>query len=233
MARPTLLLTRPREGAENFAAQLDPLALDAVHLVVSPLMEIVGTGCIASLEAEEAAIFTSGNGVQFAPDGRGRSAFCVGQQTTQRAAASGWDAHQVGETAQELIAGIMATPPAHPLVHLGGVHTRGDISKILSKAGVQTRHVALYDQELLSLTAEAVIALQNPSIVPVFSPRTAERLVEQSKGNLGAAHIVALSETVAAPFRGEKTAQVHIMPAPEAVYMTKVVENLCGRLALP
>jgi uroporphyrinogen-III synthase len=232
MALPTLLLTRPRNSAEAFAAMLDRSALSVVQLIVAPLMEIVGTGNSIQI-GDEGVIFTSSNGVNFAPEGQGRVAYCVGARTTQQAIARGWDAVQAGETAQELTTFLRTGSSVASLVHLGGIHTRGDIAQKLSLAGIPTQHIALYDQNMLSLSADALKALRNLCIVPVFSPRTAERLVQEAKGCLEHAHIVALSEAVAAPFCGEKTAEVHIISAPLAVYMSKEVENLCRTLTLP
>lgn len=178
-------------------------------------------------------IFTSSNGVLHAPDGNGRVAYCVGAQTTKQAIARGWNATQLGQTARELIAALRTSPPKAELLHLGGTHTVGDIAQTLTSDGISTRHIALYDQRLLLLGSEAFLALRSACIVPVFSLRTAKRLVREAIGHLENAHIVALSEAVAAPFYGEKTAELLILDAPQAVSMAKAVENLCSILSPP
>lgn len=233
MDRPVLLLTRPRISAEAFAGALDPIALDSVNVVIAPLMEVLSTGRSEILAVGQEVIFTSSNGVLHAPDGQGRIAYCVGAQTTKQAIARGWNATQLGQTARELIAALCNSPPKGGLLHLGGTHTLGDIAQTLTSNGINTRHIPLYDQRLLVLKSEAFLALEGQCIAPVFSLRTAERLVREATGRLGNAHIVALSEAVAVPFYGETTAELLILDNPQAVSMVKAVENLCRILSPP
>lgn len=234
MAPPTLLLTRPLESAHAFAASLDPAALAGVRVVIAPLMGIVGTGVTPDLEGARGVIFTSANGVLHAPDGAGRRAYCVGAKTTQHALARGWRAQQCGDTAHELVHSLQSNLPEAPLLHLAGEHTRGDIASTLTAAGVNTDHISLYTQTLLPLEPQALDALDGgPCIVPVFSPRSASHLVQQAVGHLAQAHIVALSDAVAAPFRKENIAQLVELHAPQTIYMRKAVENLCLTLCLP
>ncbi|MCX7565857.1 uroporphyrinogen-III synthase [Sulfitobacter sp. F26169L] len=233
MALPTLLLTRTRDRAQAFAQALDPAALGRVRVMIAPLLAISPTKTPLVLDEMQQVIFTSANGVLHAPPGQGRVAFCVGAHTTQQAIAQGWSATLAGDTAKELIATLSKTPPKGPLLHLGGTHTRGDIAQILTASGVKTRHVALYDQTLLPLEQRAIVALRGPCIVPVFSPRTAAHLVRSAKGKLERASVVALSDAVAEPFRTEKTKNLVIIQAPQAVYMRKAVENLCRTVTLP
>jgi uroporphyrinogen-III synthase len=233
MALPTLLLTRPVASAKAFANSLNPSVLSRVRLVISPLLEISGTGIIPSLAQVGGVIFTSANGVLHAPKGEGRPAYCVGAQTTAEATAHGWTAHQMGDTAQELIAAICADPPECPLLHLSGRHTRGDIAQTLTNAGIATERVTIYEQSLLGLDAAARLALQGPCVVPVFSPRSAAQLAKEAHGKLDQAYIIALSDAVAGPLAGENARNLTVLPAPQAVIMREVLENLCLNLSLP
>ena len=233
MALPTLLLTRPEASAQAFAATLDPVVLTSVRLLIAPLMVIVGTDTAPDLGNVRGVIFTSANGVSFAPEGKGRPAFCVGAQTTRRAIENGWAAQMAGTCAQELIATLCKMRPPAPLIHLGGEHTIGDIAKTLTVAGIETGHLTLYRQQLMPLSAEAKEALRGTSILPVFSPRTADQLVTEASGNLGSSYIIALSDSVAKRFAGEKLSQCLILPSPQAIYMRKAVEKLCLDLRLP
>jgi len=233
MVLPTLLLTRPRKSAHAFAVTLDPLVCARVHIVIAPLIEIVATAAPVSMQGVRGVIFTSANGVIFGPPAQGLTAFCVGEQTAATARAQGWQAQQAGKTAQDLIATLVADAPTGPLLHLGGVHTRGEIAPTLTRAGIPTGHVAVYDQILMRLDAAALGALGECCIVPVFSPRSAEELVRQAAGRLQKAHIIALSDSVAAPFEGEAMASMTILPVPQGRYMRKELENLCRDLSLP
>lgn len=233
MALPTLLLTRPQSSAQAFANSLSADALAAVELMIAPVMEISSTGAQVNLDGVRGVIFTSANGVLYAPDGQDRVAFCVGAQTTQTAKERGWRAQQLGDTARQLVDQLLVMRPDAPIIHLGGIHTRGDIAQNLTAAGIETRHIALYSQTLSKLEAKALNALRGPCIIPVFSPRSAEQLVREAGGQLDQAHIVALSESVAAPFRGEKTASMFILDKPQSGYMHKAVENLCLTVTLP
>lgn len=233
MSLPTLLLTRPRGGACGFAAALDSSARAAVHVLIAPLMEITGTAGECVPDNIKAVIFTSANGVEFGPEGQGRPAFCVGAGTTYQARLRGWDAVQAGKTAQELITTLRGIRPQVALVHLGGAHTIGDIAQTLTADGIEARHMSIYHQRLLPLEAEARAALKSPCIVPVFSARSAAQLVSEATGHLGFAHIIALSDSVAAAFRGEKLARCLIIPSPQTIYMRKAVETLCLDLSLP
>lgn len=233
MAQPTLVLTRPRASAQGFADGLDPRALDLVRLIFAPLMEIEATGAPLDLHGAGGVIFTSANGVRHAPRGQGRAAFCVGAQTRTAAEARGWIAVQAGETAAELVETLKTTRPRPPLVHLGGEHTRGDIAARLTQAGIATRHIAIYAQNLLPLGDGVRQALRSPCILPVFSPRSAGQLVNEAAGCLEMAHVIALSPSVTVPLCGEKTAQMHVLPVPRAEYMRKAVEKLCFDLSAP
>lgn len=233
MALPTLLLTRPTASSEAFVATLDPAARGAVEVLIAPLMEIVATGRIFEMGESEIAIFTSANGVRFAPMGRGRLAFCVGAQTTKHAINRGWNAKQAGDNAHELIATLCKKRPMQRLKHLGGEHTIGDIAETLSAQGMPTTHETLYEQRLLPLDHRALAALGSPCIVPVFSSRSAAQLLKEAKNRLSQTHIIALSESVAAPFEGENIGQCIILSAPQSIYMRKAVENLCLTLSVP
>ncbi|MEH6646190.1 uroporphyrinogen-III synthase [Sulfitobacter sp.] len=233
MVLPTLLLTRPAASAKAFADSLNTSVLSRVRLVISPLLEISGMGIIPSLTQVGGVIFTSANGVLHAPKGEDRPAYCVGAQTTAEATAHGWAAQQMGDTAQELIAALCADPPKCPLLHLSGRHTRGDIAQTLKSAGVDTERVTIYEQRLLGLNAAAHRVLESPCIIPVFSPRSAAQLAKEAHGNLGQAYIIALSDAVALPLAGEKTRNLTVLPAPQAVIMREALENLCLNLSLP
>ncbi|WP_162798416.1 uroporphyrinogen-III synthase [Sulfitobacter sp. SK012] len=232
MADRTLLLTRPQASSERFVARLDPLALSKVQVVISPLLEIVPLDTPVSLNGIQAVIFTSANAVGFAPAANGMAAYCVGARTYEAARQAGWSAHLAGETAVDLIAHILDLRPKGPLLHLAGHHRRGDIGENLSKSGIQTQTLTLYDQILRGLSSEALSALQGTTIVPLFSPRTALKFMQESP-DMRHVHAVALSGAVADPLASAGLASLEILPSPQGDKMVKAVESLCLRVALP
>lgn len=170
-----LVLTRPEGANAAFAAEFPKTLAEQLAFIDCPLLRILPTHAPVVLDADTAVIFTSVNGVRHAPNIIGRRAYCVGVRTTHAAQAAGWDAVCAGQNAQELVAEVARVRPRTPLCHLSGVHVRGDIAETLQSLGVNVRRVAVYDQELLPLTAAAsrVLLGGEPVIVPLFSPRIA------------------------------------------------------------
>ncbi|CAN0167421.1 unnamed protein product, partial [Chrysoparadoxa australica] len=221
-----LLMTRPRGAAERFVASLPPDVRDRVRPIYSPLIAIEGLDADVDFK-DEAAVFSSANGVAHGPLGAGRRAYCVGAATTRAALARGWAAEERGQTAEALIAGLIAHPPAQPLIHLSGVHTRGDIAARLTAQGIQTRNVAIYDQVAQPLTAEAraAVARGNPLMLPLFSPRTAAQFANQVP-KAATVHVIALSDAVADPLVGASYGRVTVAARPDANAMSDEIARV-------
>ncbi|UWR22435.1 uroporphyrinogen-III synthase [Sulfitobacter sp. S190] len=230
--RPALLMTRPKASADRFVARLSGDAQARVRLVHAPLIRIAPTGTQPDLAGQAGVIFTSANGVRFAPQGAGRTAYCVGRTTTDAATVQGWDVRHHATDAAHLLDALVAAQVPGPLVHLAGRHTRGNLAQRLTHAGIATREHTLYDQHLLPLTAAARAALDAPNIVPLFSPRTARQLGAEAP-TLARSHVVALSAAVAEALAGHSVNSLHILATPDADMMRKAVEKLCLRITLP
>lgn len=186
MPKPTLVLTRPKAASERVQREL------GVDGVISPVLEIVGLGVEMDLSPYRGVILTSANVVGFMPDLRGVPAYCVGARTAE---ASGADVRLIARDADDLVARIEAEGP---LLHAHGVHTRGDVAKRLSLAGIETVSLAVYDQEDRAPSDEARRALTGgPAVLPLWSPRSAT-LVGSQVGPLGdQVQVIALSPAVA------------------------------------
>lgn len=191
-----LLLTRPLDGARAFLASLPAEIIKRTTPILSPLIAI--SPLTPTIPQAGFVIFTSATSIKFAGEGQARRAFCVGANTTAKAKEHGWDAVELGQTADELVANLIDQAPEGPMLHLSGLHTRGNITERLTSAGVPTRNIALYDQTLCNLTSDAqkVLRGDTPVIVPLFSPRTACHFKDQMTGS-APLHIVALSRAVA------------------------------------
>lgn len=199
-AAPTLLLTRPRAGSTRFALEI-AARWPGARVVIAPLMEVVPTGAPPVLDGLGAAIFTSGNAVARASPGGGLRAYCIGARTAEAAARAGFDAVMAGETADELVERLVDLRPEGPLLHLHGVHQRGDVVPRLAAAGIDARGTEVYDQRAVPPDTVFFDALAaRPLLVPLFSPRSAALFREAAEPVIGVdpagMHLFALSAAV-------------------------------------
>lgn len=231
---PTLLMTRPDAQSRRFFGQLPPAVRDRVELLVSPLIDIEHFDTPISLAGVNGIIFSSAHGVAAASgscDRRDLAAFCVGNATTQAARHAGWPADCFGKTAEEVVANLLSSKETGPLLHLSGRHTRGDIADCLTRNGCPTRNLAVYDQVLRSLSDAARLRIAGKGMVfaPVFSPRTARQLVNQSPVNTRL-HLVALSAAVARPLTELGASSLAIAAEPSAKSMGQALESELNRV---
>lgn len=159
--RPPLLLTRPLPDSRRFAG-----SMPGWPTVISPILRIVPVPHDgARLAAAPGLVFTSAHAVAAAGPGGGRLALCVGGRTAQVARAAGFDVTEGQGTADSLLPLIRAAPV--PLIHPQGRH----LARPLPVPGI-----VVYDQQAqpLSKAAAALLARNDPVILPVFSPRSAQ-----------------------------------------------------------
>jgi uroporphyrinogen-III synthase len=228
-----LLMTRPRAASKTFVQALPAAIKGRIVPFYSPLLAIRGLDVDLSLAPGDAVIFTSANGVLHGPKGRGRRAYCVGAATTQIALDNGWAAKMQGLTADALVHEMLRNPVNQRLVHLSGIHTRGNIASRLTAQGVETGNIAVYDQIAQSLTTEAValISAGKPMIVPLFSPRSAAQFTsEVSQGTF--VHVIALSPAVAEAIDGPAYASVQVAQRPDTAAMQVEIGSALDTLSL-
>lgn len=178
----TLIVTRPYLQGRAFVDDILDRWAAPLAVVTSPLIEIVPLH--VDLPDGTDVIFTSANGVaQVERLGLSskRHAWCVGEKTAQAASDLGFIVTTGPGTAEGLVATIAAETPARPLAHIRGTNARGDITTNLQAAGIQCHDVIAYDQQAVSLTSQALAALQGfaPVVVPLFSPRSAGLFAKQ------------------------------------------------------
>lgn len=222
--RPSILLTRPEDASRRFAAQLQE-RLGPVEVVISPLLHI--RPLIGRVDPEEAFafIFSSAQAVRFGVPGM--RCYCVGDATAAAARAAGMDAISAQGDAQALIRRILADAPAGPLLHIRGVHSRGEIAQTLTQAGCPTREILAYDQQVHPLTgqAQALFSGDSPVIVPVFSPRTAQALSQA--GSPGPkVFATALSPAVGEMLGNFPSERIETCVRPDARAMIATIEGL-------
>lgn len=225
MAR--LLLTRPAEASERFVQLLHERGLRFEQVLYSPLMQIVATGEAADLAGAAGVIFTSAQAVTLAPAGQGRQAYVVGPSTGAAAAAAGYQVLAVAADAEALFQRILADPPGGALMHLRGVHSRGDLAARLSRAGVTTGEQVIYDQVEAELNgaAKTLLMERETVILPLFSPRSAAIFAQQCQGN-ASLRVAAISAATADALSGLVVQRLEIAHTPDAEAMVAAVQRL-------
>ena len=223
--RPTILLTRPKEGSARFAEQLRQACGSEVRILCSPVLRIDPVAFQADLTGYKALIFTSANAVPFVAPGL--RCYTVGDATARAAQAAGMHPTSVGANAEALVRRILADGDQGPLLHLRGQHTRGDVARTLSEAGCATDEQIVYSQTECALTEEALRALASslPVIVPLFSPRSARIFAWQLPEN-ARVWVAALSPAVAEVFAGMAISRMEIATTPDAKAMLSVTQGL-------
>ena len=233
--RPILLMTRPLQAGRDFVDTLPDDIRSAIEPVFAPLIQIEGTGINIDQGSARGLILTSSNAVeiarvlQFTTD---LPCSCVGTRTTQAARNAGWAAQTGGDTADALVADLIARRPPAPLLHLCGRHRRGQIAERLTEAGLPTSECAIYDQRLLGAPPEVLARLNTGQtvIAPVFSPRTARQFVEEfaTRGHI---HAIALSDAVADPLLSCGFASVSTACRPDARAMVEELRRVLAETA--
>ncbi|MCV2889884.1 uroporphyrinogen-III synthase [Ruegeria aquimaris] len=223
-------MTRPLASSEKFVARLSPDIRSKVTVVHSPLLEIEYLQDDLDLRKARGLVFSSANGVAAASqmtESRDLPCFCVGRATTEAARREGWKATMAGETAETLIAFLLAARPATPLLHLRGDHARGDVAETLSRSGMPTSERVVYLQHLLPLSepARAALAGTSPVIAPLFSPRTARQFADLALLS-APLWLLALSGAVREPIENMKNIRLVTAERPDAEAMRHAVEKM-------
>lgn len=224
---PYLLLTRPQADSERFLAAL---ATDVPFTsIISPLTRIAMIGDLPDLADAGGLVFTSRHGVAAYAKLGGRTdlpAYAVGKATAQAAREAGLAVDHSNGSADDLVAMLLQRCPQGPLVHMHGVHTRGDVARRLTQGGVPCGSAILYDQvaQSLSRTATSALASPGPVVVPLFSPRNAKLLTEARPQ--AALLVAAMSEAVAKAAEPLHSRVLRVAPRPDSSSMRDCVVHL-------
>lgn len=229
-ASPLVLITRPRGAAERFADELRD-AVGPVEVAIIPMLEIVPVVDSIDLDTVTALIFTSAAGVEVfgrLSEVRDLPAWCVGDRTAEAAREIGLRATSAGGDADALVALMAEARPEGRLLHLSGVHTRGDVAQRLFEAGLRAEARAIYDQVAAHPGSELGAALSHPGMViaPLFSPRSAGLFAEAAGRSAARAEIVVLSRAVADALPDGLARDVRIADSPDAPAMIRAVSAL-------
>lgn len=208
----TLLLTRPESDSRRFAAMLPEFPQ-----MISPILRIEPVEHDrAALAQAESLVFTSAHAIPFAGPGQGRVALCVGERTAELALLAGFKVQMGNGFAEGLLPLIEATPT--PLIHPHGRH----IARNLPVPGM-----VVYEQISQPLLDKALhlLAGEEPVILPVFSPRSAQLLSAELQGATAPLWLVVISKAVAESFHAPFT-KIAIAQKPTSQAMIKEIRDI-------
>lgn len=224
MREPTkLLICRPRDQAEAFAAALEAALPGRFAPVIAPLTGIVPVPAEIDLRDARALLFTSANGVAaFAAASAVRDlpALCVGEVTARAAREAGFEARAAGGDVARLAALVLAEPPGPGVhVHVRGRQAAGDLTGRLKAAGVPARGLEIYRQVSLPMPgpAAALLAEGGVPVIAAFSPRSARRFARAAREAgwpLGGVTLVSLSAAADAAHDAPEPGRRVIAPHP-------------------
>ena len=231
---PTLLLTRPRDSAEYFAAAANWPG----RVVISPVLKVVlryitppAPGCAVIVTSQHAV-----RALAAVTARRDWPMWCVGPGSQAAAQAAGFsDLRAGGGTADRLFTQLCAERPQQHLVHLCGAHVTGDLAGRLNAAGLRARAVVCYDQlaQKLSDAARACLMAPGQVVLPVFSPRSAALLAQAWRdlpNPQAQIYAVAISDAAAAGLGGVPLSGLWIAKTPDQPGMLNAVALLQATL---
>lgn len=230
-----ILLTRPREDSDAFAARL---AEHGISSTVAPLMDVVyEDGPALDTGGVQAVLLTSANGVRALARrtaDRDLPVYAVGDATARDARKTGFvSVSSAGGDVDDLAALVRerCDPAAGILLHVAGSAVAGDLAGELSGNGFEVRREVCYHIETASALPSGIAdSLGHGEIdgVALFSPRSAASFMTLASAAglgeaLGAVDAFALSENVASALAGGNWRAVHVADRPTADDLLEVV----------
>lgn len=223
---PLIILTRPIDGSHEFATLLRS-ALPDIHIAIHPLQNITcANRPDVDLDRYDGYLFTSRNGV-IAGSGwtiPPRRCFVVGTKTAEAARAAGHTVVGIWQTVHDMIAALPDHAVQGKYAYLHGRHISLDISIAALEIGIDVTPFIAYEQNATPLSPAALddLSRENPLILPLFSTRSAELLL-QSITPRPNWHIVAISQKVAALFNKQEVKMIDVARWPDGPSMKTAV----------
>jgi uroporphyrinogen-III synthase len=188
VTRPLVIVTRPKEEADQLSQALERMGCDAIN---APMLEIRWKQPAPAIKSDgvQAWLVTSANGARCLAaalgPARGRElpVFAVGEASAEAARGVGFKRVEAAGGDVTLLVELVAgrcDPAKGRLIHAAGSVVAGDLQGTLSGLGFSVERIVLYDARPVdTLPPETATALREGRCAAVlfFSPRTAERFV--------------------------------------------------------
>lgn len=222
-----VLLTRPRQDAEETARLL---TAQGIETVIAPLIEISEiAGATADLAGVQAVLVTSANGARAlagATTHRDIPLFAVGDASAAAAAHAGFSHVTSADGDAAALAALVREhldPSAGVLLHAAGSAVAGDLAGDLAQYGFDVRRAQLYRAQTVDTLPEAARSALNEDgtdTVLFYSPRTAAlfaKLVAEAGLAESCRRIIAgcLSGAVAGALAALTFAEIRIAETPD------------------
>lgn len=221
---PTVLVTRPQDSSLRFIEALS-VVKSKFEPIIAPAFEIVATS--ATVPEFETAVFTSQAGVLFAPPGRGRRAYCVGDTTAVVAQEKGFDAVSAKGSADDLTSLILTKLPKGKILHIRGEVSVGNVAGKLRGAGLDCEELIAYRKQPMPLDSllKDRISSANALVIPLFSAETVS-IISNWSLDLSRAYVVAISGVVSDAAQDLKPVEIVTSPTPDMEAMVATTSRL-------
>ncbi len=237
------LVTRPREDADAFAAELERHNIVPILAPVTTI-EFSDIDISDGLGRSQAVLFTSRNGVRAfcrLTSDRSKRAYAVGDATARLARESGFEeVHSaVGDGAALVrLAASKLDPASGPLFHAAGERLAVDIAGLLSDYGFRTLRYNLYrTQSVEALPPDAARAIKDGELDCVlhFSPASARAFGELVtagglESGLSGLTAVCLSEAVAAELKTGAWGNIRVAGKPDAGSVISLLDQIAAEM---
>jgi uroporphyrinogen-III synthase len=226
----TIWITRAEPGAAATAERVRALGHEAL---VAPLLRVRDIEDVrVDLEGVSAIAFTSANGVRaFSARTtlRDRRVFAVGAATAAAARAVGFKTVLSADGDVDALAERIAQRKIElkgSVLHAGAAEPAGDLVGALTRHGVEARLLALYETDVVEITAEDARRLTAAHIVLLHSPKAAKALLKVLKAapspNL---RVLALSKAVLKPLARAAVATKAHPPFPLEAALLNLIDR--------
>jgi uroporphyrinogen-III synthase len=247
--QPAIIITRPEPGAARTASLLRNAGFETVVSCpltrIEPLPFLVPAwhGRAAGRPKSavfhdaltfDALIFSSQNGVRhFAarPESAaflmGLPVYCVGERTAKAARARGATIAAMAETADALIAHVIAGNARSALYPCGAVR-RPDLETGLGKAAILVHALTVYDALPVDGAARAVehhLAEHQQTIVLLYAPSAAALLDRVAMPESGSVVLACLSEAVRQALAPQMQSIARVAAQPNEAALMQIVEE--------